>query len=90
MEWLDKEEKELILEEKRLEGEIRPEKAQAGAAHDQIPTLNLFNEIFTLNQNHPERIKAILPRFVNYVVCHMTDKKKGIGRLERGLLGKTV
>jgi len=88
LEWLDQQEKELVLEEKRLEGEIRAEKAQAGAAHDQIQTLNLFNEIFTLNQNHPERIKAILPRFVNYVVCHMADKKKGIGRLDLGLFGR--
>ena len=88
LEWLDKEEKDLVLEEKRLEGEIRAEKAQAGAAHDQIQTLNLFNEILTLNENHPGRIKAILPRFVNYVVCHITDKKKGIGRLDVGLFGR--
>jgi hypothetical protein len=28
------------------------------------------------------------PRFVNFVVCHMTDKQKGIGRLDVGLFGK--
>ena len=88
LESLDRQEKELALEEKRLEQEIRAEKAQAGAAHDQIQTLTLFNEIFLLNQNHPERIKAILPRFVNYVVCHIADKKKGIGRLDVGLFGR--
>ena len=30
----------------------------------------------------------ILPRFVNFVVCHMTDKQKGIGRLDVGLFGR--
>ena len=88
LEHLSQEEQDLTREEKRLEQEINAEKRQAGSAHDQIQTLNLFNDIFTLNQNHPERIKMILPRFVNYVVCHMADKKKGIGRLDVGLFGR--
>ena len=56
----------------------RAEKAQAGAAHNQIQTLNLFDGIFTLNQDRPERIKAILPRFVNYVACHIMSASQKI------------
>ena len=88
LETLEQEERDLTLEEKRLEGEIRAEKAQAGAAHDQIQTLELFDDLYQLNRDHPERIKAILPRFVCYIVCHFTDKKKGIGRLDVGLFGR--
>lgn len=88
LEVLDTEEKELILEEKKRDQEIRAERAQAGAAHNQIQTLNLFNDLFELNQNKPERIKMLLPRFVNYVVCHVTDKKKGVGRIDLSLFGK--
>lgn len=88
LESLNKDEQELIIEEKRLEQEMRAEKSQAGEARDQIQTLSLFNDLFLLNQDEPERIKAILPRFVNYIVCHITDKKKGIGRLDVGLFGK--
>ena len=88
LETLDQEEKELMLEEKRLDQETRAEKAQASAAHQQIQSLNLFSDLFRLNKDHPEKIKMILPRFVNFVVCHLTDKKKGIGRLDVGLFGK--
>lgn len=88
LEALDQEEKELALEEKKLDEEIRAEKAQAGAAHEQIQTLHLFNDLFQLNQDKPERIRAILPRFVNFVVCHTFDKKRGIGRLDVGLFGR--
>lgn len=88
LEGLDHEEKELALEEKRLDQEMRGEKAQAGTAHHQIQSLNLFGDLFRLNKNRPEKIKAILPRFVNFVVCHMADKQKGIGRLDLGLFGK--
>lgn len=88
LESLDQQEKELAVEEKRIELEIRAEKVQAGAAHEQIQTLNLFNDLYQLNQDKPERIKMFLPRFINYVVCHMIDKKKGIGRLDVGLFGR--
>lgn len=88
LEALDKEEKELVLEEKRVDQEMRAEKAQAGAAHDQIQTLNLFNDLFELNQDKPQRIKLLLPRFVNYVICHVTDKKKGVGRIDLSIFGK--
>lgn len=88
LEKLDQEEKDFLIEEKRLDQEIRAEKAQAGAAHHQIQSLHLFNDLFLLNKNRPERIKAILPRFVSYVVCHITDKKRGIGRFDIGLFGR--
>ncbi len=88
LEGLDKEQKDLEIEEKRLEQEIRAEKTQAGAAHEQIQSLQLFNDIFLMSERNPERIKSILPRFVRYVVIHITDKKKGIGRLDMGIFGR--
>ena len=42
LETLDPQEKELALEAKRLEGEIRAEKAQAGAAYNQIQTPSIY------------------------------------------------
>lgn len=88
LETLDNEQKDLEVEAKRLEQEIRAEKAQAGAAHEQIQSLQLFNDIFLMNEKNPERIRSILPRFVRYVVIHITDKKKGTGRLDMGLFGR--
>lgn len=88
LEALDQEQKDLEIEGKRLELEIRAEKAQAGAAHEQIQSLLLFNDIFLMNEKNLERIKSILPRFVRYVVIHITDKKKGIGRLDMGIFGR--
>ena len=41
-----------------------------------------------MNQNNRERIQAILPRIINSVICQITDKKKGIGKLKIGLFGR--
>ena len=88
LENLSQEEQELVREEKRLEQEISAEKRQAGSAHEQIQTLHLFNDLYAMNQDHPERLKILMPRFIKYVLCHFTDKEKGIGRLELGLFGR--
>ncbi|MBU4333309.1 MAG: hypothetical protein KKD07_02590, partial [Candidatus Omnitrophica bacterium] len=76
------------LEETRLKQEIQSEKIQAGSAHDYIKTLQLFNDFYLMNKDNRERIQAILPRMINSVICYITDKKKGIGRLKIGLFGR--
>ncbi len=82
------EEKTLLEEEQRVAMEINAERAQAGAAHEQIQTLKLFNDFCQLYKAKPDKIKMLLPRFISYVVCHIIDKKKGIGRLDVGLFGR--
>lgn len=88
LEHLSQEEQDLTREEKRLEQEINAEKRQAGSAHDQIQTLHLFNDLYAMNQDNTERLKMLMPRFIKYVICHFTDRQKGIGRLELGLFGR--
>jgi len=88
LENLEMEEEELASEEARVKEEISIENQQAGMAHDQIQPLNLFNDFFEMNKDNPKRIKELVPRFVNYVIVHVAEKKKGIGRLDIGLFGK--
>ena len=88
LETLNQDESELVLEENRLKSEIQVEKVQAGTAHDYIKTLQLFEDYYVMNQNNRERIQAILPRIINSVICQITDKKKGIGKLKIGLFGR--
>ncbi len=88
LESLNIEEKDLSEQEQRIAMEINAERAQAGAAHDQIQTLQLFGDFCRLYKGKPDKIKMLLPRFISYVVCHIIDKKKGIGRLDIGLFGR--
>ena len=41
-----------------------------------------------MNENNKERIQTILPRLINTVICYITDKKRGIGKLKIGLFGR--
>lgn len=88
LETLNQDESELALEENRLKGEIQAEKVQAGSAHDHIKTLQLFEDFYKMNENNKERIQTILPRLINSVICYITDKKRGIGKLKIGLFGR--
>jgi hypothetical protein len=88
LETLNQEESDFVLEENRLKSEIQAEKVQAGTAHDYIKTLQLFEDYYVMNKNNRERIQAILPRIINSVICEITDKKKGIGKLKIGLFGR--
>lgn len=85
---LNQDEVELVLEESRLTGEIEAEKVQAGTAHEYIKTLQLFNDFYMMNQDNKDRIQLILPRLINSVICEITDKKRGIGKLKIGLFGR--
>jgi len=88
LESLNKDESELDLEEKRLKSEIQAEKIQAGMAHEAIQSFQLFNDFYEMNKNNRERIQAVLPRIINSVICEITDKKKGVGKLKIGLFGR--
>lgn len=85
---LNQDEGELVLEENRLAGEIEAEKVQAGTAHEYIKTLQLFNDFYMMNRDNKERIQLVLPRLINTVICEITDKKRGIGKLKIGLFGR--
>jgi len=88
LENLNQEEEDLGLEEKRLQDEICTEKVQAGTAHEYIKALQLFNDFYLMNQDNKERIQTLIPRLINSVICYITDKKKGIGKLKIGLFGR--
>ena len=88
LEALNHDEAVLVAEEFRLKNEILAEQAQATTAQDSIQALQLFEDFFARNQSNRERIQAVLPRLVNSVVCTVTDKKKGIGKLKIGLFGR--
>ncbi|MDD5441744.1 MAG: recombinase family protein, partial [Candidatus Omnitrophica bacterium] len=88
LETLNQDELELVVEENRIKSEIQAENIQAGTAHDYIKTLQLFEDFYRMNKNKRERIQAILPRIINSVICEITDKKKGIGKLKIGLFGR--
>lgn len=85
---LNQEGEELALEEKRLKQELEAERVQTGSAHEYIKTLQLFNDFYRMNQDNRERIQTVIPRLINSVICYITDKKKGIGRLKIGLFGR--
>jgi len=88
LETLTIEEEDLVKEEDRLRQEIAVENVQAGTAKELIQTLDLFNDFYEMNKDKPERIKVLILRVVNAVVCEITDKKKGIGKLKIGLFGR--
>jgi membrane-bound lytic murein transglycosylase len=74
--------------ESRLQFELEAEQNQEIAAKDQVQTLTVFNDFVTKSEEHPERIKALLPRFVDYVVFH--EEAKGEGQLEVALFPNPV
>lgn len=80
---LERERLELEQSEARIKKEMEAESCQILSAQEQIRTLSLFNELIELNQEHPERIKAMLPRFVDYAVWRQNEK--GEGNLEVAL-----
>jgi site-specific DNA recombinase len=88
LESLNQDESELVMEENRLKAEIQAEKIQAGTAQDCIKTLQLFEYFYVRNEHNRERIQAVLPRIIHSVICSITDKKKGIGKLKIGLFGR--
>jgi len=88
LENLNCEEEELKVEENRLQQEIQVEKIQAGTAHEYINTLQLFNDFYEMNRDNMERVQMLIPKLINSVICYITDKKIGVGKLKIGLFGR--
>lgn len=80
---LERERQELEQSEARIKKDMEAESCQILSAQEQIRTVSLFNELVELNREHPERIKAMLPRFVDYAVWRQNDQ--GEGHLEVAL-----
>ena len=77
---------ELEETEARLQFELEAEQNQQVAVQDQVQTLATFNDLIKASEGHPERIKSLIPRFVEYVVLH--GQPKGEGQLEVALFPK--
>ncbi len=88
MEALEKEREELEQSEGRIKKEMEAETCQILSAQEQVRTLSLFNELIDLNKDHPERIKAMLPRFVDYAVWR--EDETGEGNLEVALFPRPI
>jgi hypothetical protein len=82
LEVLERESEDLESSEGRLKKDLEAEQCQVLDAQEQIRTLGVFKELIDLNQDHPERIKTMLPRFIDYVVW---KEKNGEGTLEVAL-----
>jgi site-specific DNA recombinase len=85
---LEAERVELETAEGRLKAELDAESTQAVAGRDQVQTLQFFRELVEKNEDHPETLKALLPRFIDYVVWH--GGEKGEGHLEVALFTRPV
>ncbi len=80
---LEAERAELEVTEVRLKTEMEAEQNEKIVADDQIAALAHFHEIVAENAGNLEAIKALLPRFVDYVGFYAEEK--GEGKLEVAL-----
>ena len=74
---LEAEREELEASEARLKAEHEAEGAQEIVVQDQVRTLQLFDQLVERNEDRPERLKSLLPRFIDYVVWRTKDKGEG-------------
>ena len=85
---LHEEETDITAEVERLREEQRGHLRQVSTAHEQIQMLAMFGNLVKLHEGNPERIKAIIPKFVNYVVWHKGNEETGEGRMDVLLYGR--
>jgi site-specific DNA recombinase len=88
LEAFENERQELEQSEGRMKKEMEAETCQVLSAQEQVRTLSLFNELIDLNNDHPERIKAMIPRFVDYAVWR--EDETGEGSLEVALFPRPI
>lgn len=88
IEALEAERAELEATEARLKSEMAAEQNEKIVADDQIRALAQFNEMVNENADNPEAIKALLPRFIDYVGFYAEEK--GEGKLEVALFPDPV
>lgn len=77
LEILEAEREELETSEARLKAEYEAEGAQEIVAQDQVRTLQLFEQLVKRNEDRPDRLKSLIPRFIDYVVWRTQDKGEG-------------
>ncbi len=74
---LEVEREELEASEARLRAEYEAEGTQEIVVQDQVQTLQLFDQLVRQNEGRPDRLKALVPRFIDYVVWRSKDKGEG-------------
>jgi hypothetical protein len=65
MESLEGERKDWETMEARLKADLSDEEGQQVVLQDQMATLNLFHSLVEKNACRPERIRMMIPRFVD-------------------------
>ncbi len=85
---LETEREELESNEAKLRVEFEAEQTQEIAVQDQVHTLALFDQLVRENEDQPERLKSLLPRFINTIVWH--SREKGEGEIEVSLFPNPV
>ncbi len=85
---LESDREELRFTESKLKAEIAAEETEVVKASDVKAALDLFHKLAGGAKSQPERIKALLPRLVDYVVWNWTGK--GDGRLEVAIFADPV
>jgi site-specific DNA recombinase len=88
LEALEAERLELETSETRLKAEYQAESAQEIVVQDQVETLRMFDRLIKENEARWDRLKVLIPRFIDYVVWRTKDK--GEGSIEVGLLQSPV
>lgn len=88
LEALEAEREELESNETRLKAEYEAESEQEIVVRDQIKTLKLFDHLVRQNEDKPERIKSLLPRFIDYVIWR--NRGKGEGDIQVALFPEPV
>lgn len=88
LEALESERQELESSETRLVAELEAEQSQQILAQDQIQTLSRFQDLVQKNRETPDRIKSLIPRFVDYVVWR--GDENGRGQIEVALFPNPV
>ena len=79
---------QLEASEARLKAEYEAEGTQEIVIQDQVRTLQIFDQLIRQNEDRPERLKSLLPRFIDYVVWR--SKGKGEGDIEVALFPNPV
>ncbi len=88
LEAMEAEREELEASEGKLKAELDAEASQEIVARDAIDALAQFHQLVATCEEAPDRIKLLLPRFVDYVVWHHAGG--GEGRIEVALFQEPV
>jgi len=88
LETLEGERAEMEATQARLKAELEAEESQEIAVDAHVQSLALFDALVREHGDEPERIKAAITRFVDYVVWH--GGQKGEGQLEVSLWAHPV